>query len=664
MVDPGMNSGVADIHVVDDIEKVFSVLSSELVGLSTEWKFLMRRLDLTNEDLVEIDTKYKTDGPREVIYQCMLRWHSRVGEAASVVKLVRALRQERLHRVADLIKTYTVRIPCTRCPIGGHDPSCYQATPTQITRQKTKIKIKTKQKFPSKFPKLPKIYSPNSSIGSLNSSRRSSGGSISSRSSTKKMTKRRPRTMSCDSTTSITSSNPSDDVENGSEDEKEDVTEPKTEILEHVEEQPAPLPPTPSPEVQEAVPTETPKLKPVKETPAKKVEKQVLQERVVTGHLRVDQLIPEGGIPPNFTDLFKDMCAHLYKTIVKQAEDNIRALEEIVKLKNFFVHHLVVGSVIISMSCHGDACYQELKAMYKSGELLRACQKVFGRENLLQDQGIHYVRYSLHIDDFEDGVPPPEETFTAPALQEEGKDMSEEPEEEKESETVSEETPEKPKREKTTMVTVEVCANLTASIDTDIPTSSLLQSLSESGYREANARKYYKTVTRDDVMNDAIDKMNTLTSIPGLKFARLDLKKDGVDVVMTCSTRKAINDAYSYFLKKKLLNICIETLLTKEIKKLAGEELIQLELEIQDTHITKCEKLFKERLTKIRSNRNGERGSANGQRRGISNNWQKARIVLDSMKREKSVISPPNSNTNSRRTSRDNSRKNSTGSAK
>jgi hypothetical protein len=148
----------------------------------------------------------------------------------------------------------------------------------------------------------------------------------------------------------------------------------------------------------------------------------------VTGHLRVEELSPEGGIPSNFTDLFKDMCAHLYKTIVKDAEDNIRALEEIVKLKNFFVRHLVVGSVIIGMSCHGDPCYDELKEKYKSGALLQACQEVFGRENLLRHLGLQYVRYSLYIDDFEDGVPPPEETFIAPAPPE-VEEKKEEPEE-------------------------------------------------------------------------------------------------------------------------------------------------------------------------------------------------------------------------------------------
>jgi hypothetical protein len=91
-------------------------LSIELVTL-TEWKFLMRRLDLTNEDLADIEFKHTSDGRREIIYQCMLRWYSRVGEAATVVKLVRALRQERLHKVAG--KLQRGGSPYSYCLVGA-----------------------------------------------------------------------------------------------------------------------------------------------------------------------------------------------------------------------------------------------------------------------------------------------------------------------------------------------------------------------------------------------------------------------------------------------------------------------------------------------------------------------------------------------------------------
>jgi hypothetical protein len=227
---------------------------------------------------------------------------------------------------------------------------------------------------------------------------------------------------------------------------------------------------------------------------------------------------------------------------------------------------------------------------------------------------------------------------------------------------------------------VEVCAQLTANIDTDIPTSTLLQSMSESGYRAANAKKYYRTITQDDVMNDVIKAMNKLTSIPGLKFTRFELKKARVDIVMTCNSRKAINEAYSYFLRKELLKVCKEVLLTKDIKKKAGQELIQLELEIEDEHITKCEKQFKEQMTKMRMNRTfereTERDSARAQGRGATERdsaraqrgsvetLRRERTGIDPIRREKSVVSPLNNSIPRSRRSSHESRRSSSGSTR
>ena len=67
---------------------------------ASKWKFLGRRLGLTEGDIEAIDKNFGLD-LQEKFYQMMLKWKSAQGERATKEELIKALREESLNEIAE-----------------------------------------------------------------------------------------------------------------------------------------------------------------------------------------------------------------------------------------------------------------------------------------------------------------------------------------------------------------------------------------------------------------------------------------------------------------------------------------------------------------------------------------------------------------------------------
>ena len=74
----------------------------------SSWRFLGRRLGVSESDIEAIDKNHVSD-LNEKFYKMMLKWESSRGERATKEELVRALREEKLTQVAEMLEKRVYR---------------------------------------------------------------------------------------------------------------------------------------------------------------------------------------------------------------------------------------------------------------------------------------------------------------------------------------------------------------------------------------------------------------------------------------------------------------------------------------------------------------------------------------------------------------------------
>ena len=71
--------------------------------MAKEWKFIGRRLGVNDGDIEAIE-KNNSSNLKEMFYQMLLRWKSVTGERATKEELIRALREEKLTQIAEMME--------------------------------------------------------------------------------------------------------------------------------------------------------------------------------------------------------------------------------------------------------------------------------------------------------------------------------------------------------------------------------------------------------------------------------------------------------------------------------------------------------------------------------------------------------------------------------
>ena len=81
-----------------------TVLTLKDTEAAKEWKFIGRRLGLEDSEISALERSHGTD-IKELFYQMMTKWRETKGERATKEELIRALKEEKLTQVVEILET-------------------------------------------------------------------------------------------------------------------------------------------------------------------------------------------------------------------------------------------------------------------------------------------------------------------------------------------------------------------------------------------------------------------------------------------------------------------------------------------------------------------------------------------------------------------------------
>ena len=76
------------------------ILNLKDTAAATNWKFIGRRLGISDGDIGAIDKNYSSD-MKEMFYQMMVKWKSMKGERATRERLIEVLKEEKMNQIAE-----------------------------------------------------------------------------------------------------------------------------------------------------------------------------------------------------------------------------------------------------------------------------------------------------------------------------------------------------------------------------------------------------------------------------------------------------------------------------------------------------------------------------------------------------------------------------------